>query len=1405
MATVNALSVALFNAAAGGYSAQIEKDFNSLANAVGPILEKDISTDAQFVDHLMSNLGLLNSMAVYAEARQVLQDLVYALGRGVTATVAIDFLKKQEGAANELGTVAMNFAYKVSAATEFSTINPNERDVTKLVASVTGVDTDQLAISNALAAVNPAFAASMAVALAAAEAKSAADKASALAAAKVASDAAAKNAADKAAADLKAATDKATADAAADKVAAEKALASANAALKAANDKAAEDAIKAATDKAAALATVDKTSDNSAAITAYLKAAAAVSGLTGYDSMTDSQLLSAIKTSDNQTVAISVDKTLDNPAAITTFLKASATDLGVSGTSTMTDTQLLNAIKTANDAFVAAQQKITDDALAATVKVTTDAAATKAAADLAAAVASTAAAVAAQKAADEKLAASVKVTTDAAAATAAANLKTVTDQLTAAQNLAGTTVSLNTSNNTVMGVSGGNDTVTATNATYGSDDVIVDTSTTDRDVITFTTTDDITAVPVVVGFENINVDVTSVFAGATGVTTLSFNADNIRSGSLNFAASNEASVVTDLAVTKAADLLTVTSSLRYTSVNINGDASASLTYSGLPTTLVMESTDGSLNNVTATVTKSTAGTLSTDATGTVTLTTSADTNVTASTANTVNITSGGQATVSANTADTVIVTAVEEALVTANAAENVTIFTGDGIDTASTSAIDSTLTSTNTNNITVNVQGRSVATVLDINAAPNVSQLNVSGSQNVYIKVGLNDIEGLGTSTSTTADDNLLTVVNTSTGTVDILVTTTGGDADFSSANVSNVQLSANMGVDDDLTVATNTSIVVAIDQSNDLELKAKTSSATNNTVRVSIKDDLATGVTGDLTGGMTLTNFATATLTNNDASTAAGLGAVSASGTTLTIASGVQGFVASSSINVGSGTLRVTGVAPVTLGSAVTATDVAASDATGAITLGLVGVATVGTVVTGSGDDVITISTAARTSGDYTISTGAGSDSLIVSFVEGFSWNGGLGYDTLKLNTTLDLSGQAVTLTAVDAISLDTGNDGTETLTISAAQFNTNPAFTLLGGGSNADILIVKGAETAETINASAVSVEVNEASLTLNGNGGADTITGSAFADIINGGADADTMSGGDYGDTYLFNTSDVVSGESIFEASTGSGTDTVSVVTTTVFTTITSASFDEIEALTFASGTSGTFTGAQLTGEAIVLTGAGGTETLTVNVGLGETFVSGLTTGTNFETISYTGTTGDEVITGGALVETITGGTGSDLLTGLGGADTYVFPTASGGASGIDSIVFGVVDGNTVDDILNFTANDVFIGTTTESKIVFSSTDVTTSVTGAATGQNILFLTGSYFASAATLAAATTVFTACDTGNVLIIYAASATDNARIAVCALNDAGDVTSATDVAILIGVTALEASTGLLVGNFILD
>ena len=354
MATVNAISVALFNAAAGGYAAQITRDSLSLANAVGLILEKDIPTDAVFIEHLLSNFGVSTSSSVYFEAKQALENLVISQGRAQAAIVGIDFLKTQEGAANEYGAIAMNFANKVESATQFSINNPSEKDITKLVSAVSGVDTDQVAINNAVVSAEVVAAAKLASAVAATQAKAAADQAAAIAAQKTVADAIAKNAADKAAADLQTALQQAATDAAVQKAAADKALADASAALKAANDSAAEAAVKALLDKQAAIDTIDKTTDNAAAITAFLKAQAALAGLTGYETLTDSQLLNAIKSSDNQTVAGIVDKTTDNPAAITAFLRASAADLGVSGTLAMQDAQLLAAIKTANDVAVAA-------------------------------------------------------------------------------------------------------------------------------------------------------------------------------------------------------------------------------------------------------------------------------------------------------------------------------------------------------------------------------------------------------------------------------------------------------------------------------------------------------------------------------------------------------------------------------------------------------------------------------------------------------------------------------------------------------------------------------------------------------------------------------------------------------------------------------------------------------------------------------------------------------------------------------------------------------------------------------------------------------------------------------------------------------------------------------------------
>ena len=230
MATVNALSVALFNAAAGGYAAEMTANPAGFANAVGPILEKDVSTDALFVEHLLANFGVASTNSVYAQAKTALTALVTTKGRAGAAADAVDFLKAQEGSTSAYATIAANFAAKVNAAAAFTAANSTERDITKLISGVTGVDTDAAAVAAAVAAAEAAAATAAAAAatkagadLAAANAAAEA-AATAAAAALAAANAAAEAAATKAAADLAAANT--AAEAAATKAAAD--LAAAN-------------------------------------------------------------------------------------------------------------------------------------------------------------------------------------------------------------------------------------------------------------------------------------------------------------------------------------------------------------------------------------------------------------------------------------------------------------------------------------------------------------------------------------------------------------------------------------------------------------------------------------------------------------------------------------------------------------------------------------------------------------------------------------------------------------------------------------------------------------------------------------------------------------------------------------------------------------------------------------------------------------------------------------------------------------------------------------------------------------------------------------------------------------------------------------------------------------------------
>ncbi|EJB07336.1 putative calcium-binding protein, partial [Rhizobium leguminosarum bv. trifolii WSM597] len=187
--------------------------------------------------------------------------------------------------------------------------------------------------------------------------------------------------------------------------------------------------------------------------------------------------------------------------------------------------------------------------------------------------------------------------------------------------------------------------------------------------------------------------------------------------------------------------------------------------------------------------------------------------------------------------------------------------------------------------------------------------------------------------------------------------------------------------------------------------------------------------------------------------------------------------------------------------------------------------------------------------------------------------------------------------------------------------------------------------------------------ASFTGTGNALDNTITGGAFNDTLNGGAGADSLIGGLGDDIYIVDNA----GDSVAE-NTGAGTDTVR-------TTLASYTLgSDVENLTYI-GT-GTFAG---TGNTLnnILTGGAGVDTLSGGVG-NDTYVIGggdivienadegidtvqtnlaaYTLGNNVENLTSTGTAAFTG-SGNALDNVLKGGVAADKLMGAGGNDTLI----------------------------------------------------------------------------------------------------------------------------------------------------
>ena len=168
--------------------------------------------------------------------------------------------------------------------------------------------------------------------------------------------------------------------------------------------------------------------------------------------------------------------------------------------------------------------------------------------------------------------------------------------------------------------------------------------------------------------------------------------------------------------------------------------------------------------------------------------------------------------------------------------------------------------------------------------------------------------------------------------------------------------------------------------------------------------------------------------------------------------------------------------------------------------------------------------------------------------------------------------------------------------------------------GSAAADTLIGNGGNDTLTTGGGNDSVAGSAGTDNIVGNAGTETINGGSGNDTINGAAGADNLNGDSDNDVFLFNTGDVVANEVI---SGGAGTDTALVQTTTVFTNLSTATLltaGGVENVQLTNGQNATFTGSQVSGQAISInkTAAGGAaSTLTLN-GLGTTAldVSGLT---------------------------------------------------------------------------------------------------------------------------------------------------------------------------------------------------
>jgi Ca2+-binding RTX toxin-like protein len=641
------------------------------------------------------------------------------------------------------------------------------------------------------------------------------------------------------------------------------------------------------------------------------------------------------------------------------------------------------------------------------------------------------------------------------------------------------TVALAVGIDTLFGTSA-SDTFTATDLTLDAGDVVVDSSTTDIDTLQVTvTTGTGTVAPVaatVVGIEN-------VAYGFTSFLTPTLDIAHIRAGTVTLTQSQVAGATN--ATLSNAGGVTVTAGSGITgTLTVGQAAGTNLTVNG-GGAATLDVTGGTTGTLTLNGGLATSVTNADATTGTVTVSGAALTSVTD-----VDVTTGA-ATITGDAITTVEAVATTGSVTASGAAISAATVEGATVS-VTTKAAAATVTAKGTAATTDALTVSAGAAVTIANNAVNFETITVSGNgaatvatitttaADTYVASGSQNVTFAGTSALFSGK----TITDSSTATSTVSLTAVTASFDLSKAAVDAVAISA------DPATLTGTFANAA---------KVKLSTANTGTFTLDISDNTVTDISGSLSLEL------------------AALGGridVDAAGDKITALAITNSTVAQTALDLRAGTgtaVTLAGSKAVTLANTSTAASVNAASLTAALTAKATANLTV--ITGGSGNDVITNTTAAAA----TLVGGSGTNTLVmVGDITGVSFSG-FGVFDVTAGVTKALASQFTGSTAIV-----TGNNGEivigsaaaeldrSTINLSTLTFDNNPA------SDPTSVSVNYTSPTAATSAALSSSAYLSTQALTFVGGSISNRVGGTANGDVLTGGAAADTLFGADGNDT-------------------------------------------------------------------------------------------------------------------------------------------------------------------------------------------------------------------------------------------------------------------------------------------------